>query len=409
MSTTYRTVLGDTFESVARKVYGTDTEAARIKAANPGIAALIAGTVLNIPVRGGAPTDLPTELPSDRPDEVALRINGQRFRFWPGMQITRSVDSIDSVTFRAPFEYEAPGFRETFRPFTYPTIDVSIDGVPLFTGTLVTVTPMVSATARAIEVSGYGRPGVLNDCMPPASAFPLEFNGATLKVIAEKLCFPFGVAVDFAGSPGAAFKRVACDPGQKVLPFLAGLAQQRALVISSTEVGALRFAQSTTTGVPVVVLVQGQSPLMSVSPAFQAQEYYSDVTGLEMVRAGRTGSKYTARNSRLSGVVRPYNFRVADSTSGDVRTATESKLARMFASMASYSVQVDTWRDPTGALWAPNTLVSLEAPDAMVYNPYTFLVRTVTFERSDTVTTATLNLVMPGAFAGRIPDVLPWD
>lgn len=409
MSTTYSTVSGDTFESVARKVYGTETEAARLIAANPGISVLIAGTVLTIPQRGNAPFDQPTELPAEHPDEVALRINGQRFRFWPTVRITRSIDSIDSVTFQAPFEYDAPGFREAFRPFSYSAIDITVDGVPLFTGTMVSVTPALSATARSVEVSGYGRPGVLNDCTPPASAFPLEFNITTLRVIAERLCYPFGIAVDFGAPVGAAFKRVACDPGQRVLSFLTGLAQQRTLVISSTEVGALRFARSNTAGTPVAILAQGRSPLVSVTPAFVAQAYYSDVTGIEMVRAGRQGSRYTARNLRLSGVLRPYNFRVADSTSGDVRAATEAKLARMYASMVSYSVRVDTWRDQAGALWTPNTLVSLEAPDAMIYNPYIFLIRTVAFERSSTATSATLNLVLPGAFAGQIPEVLPWD
>ena len=51
MSTTYRTIPGDTFERVARKVYGDDLRAGQVSAANPDAAEpLTPGTELTIPV-----------------------------------------------------------------------------------------------------------------------------------------------------------------------------------------------------------------------------------------------------------------------------------------------------------------------------------------------------------------------
>ena len=81
----------------------------------------------------------------------------------------------------------------------------------------------------------------------------------------------------------------------------------------------------------------------------------------------------------------------------------------MFGDMAAYSIRVATWRDPDGALWAPNTTITLLAPGAMVYKEYEFVIRAVEFEGNRAARVATLELVIPGSFSGKIPEVLPWD
>ena len=81
----------------------------------------------------------------------------------------------------------------------------------------------------------------------------------------------------------------------------------------------------------------------------------------------------------------------------------------MFANVAAYSVTVATWRDPDGKLWAPNSLVTLLAPGAMIYKEYMFLIRSVEFSRGTDGEVALLSLVMPEAFAGDVPESLPWD
>jgi len=45
----------------------------------------------------------------------------------------------------------------------------------------------------------------------------------------------------------------------------------------------------------------------------------------------------------------------------------------------------------------------------MIYEPYTFVVRSVRFSKDDSSETATLDLVVPGAFNGEVPEALPWD
>jgi len=410
MSSAYTTRVGDTFASIARKKYGDERYASNISSANPGVSEpLFPGTVVAVPSLPGAPVDRSTNAPSNDDNETAILINGQRFRFWSSVRINRTLDAMDTVEFSAPFDPEAPGFKDTFRPFSYKSLNITVGGDPLFTGTLIGVTPALDNSQKTINVSGYSLPGVLNDCTPPASAYPVEFNDVDLQAIAEALCKPFGLSVQFEGEVGAAFERVAVDPGNTVLSFLSDLARQRSLVVSSTAEGVLLFQQASAPGSPVASLSQGASPVLSVSPSFSPQQYFSHITGLEPVLLGTDGSQYTVKNPHLAGVIRPITFKAGDVQGGDLKTSVEAKLGRMYGNMASYSVSVSTWRDSGGVLWAPNTTVRLIAPNAMVYSSYEFIVRGVRFEREADQESATLDLVLPGSFRGEPPEALPWD
>lgn len=403
-------IAGDTFELIARKKYGDDQQADRIARANPGVVEpLVTGAVITVPLLPGAPQDLPPNIPSNQADEVAILIDGERFRFWQAVRIVRSIDSMDTAEFGAPFDAAAPGFRDAFRPFSYKPVDIAVGGSPLFRGTMIDVAPAVGESQKAVSVGCYSIPGVLNDCTPPASAFPLEFNDQGLREIAASIAAPFGVSVDFLADQGAVFERAACEPDKKALSFLTDLAKQRNLIISSSQLGALIFWQSVLAGSPVARLQQGMAPVLSVTPFFSPQEYYSHISGLEPVIAGLSGSQFTVQNPRLRGVVRPITFNTPDTLDADVRGAVEARAGRMFGNVASYSVTVATWRDPNGALWEPNTTIKLLAPGAMIYNEYEFLIRSVEFNRDRASKIATLNLVVPGSFNGQIPEVLPWD
>ena len=408
----YRVIQGDTFDSIARKNYGTETRASEIQRANPGVSEpLTVGTTLVTPVDPSAPKDKLQAAPDVSINEVAVKINGSRFRFWDSVNITRSIDTISTIEFGAPFDADSREFRDTFRPFSYQPLEVTIGGELLFTGTMVAVSPTLDNTKKTISASGYSLPGVLNDCTPPASAFPLEFNNQGIRDIATTLVSPFGVGVSFAEGveQGPVFERVACEPGKKVFSFLTELAKQRNLVISSTVRGELLFLQSADTGKPVAIFRQGESPVLSVLPTFNPQDYYSHITGIEPVVVGLKGSQFTDKNSILLGSIRPMTLTAPDTIDSDVREAVSAKASRMFGNMVSYSVVVDTWRDVKGALWEPNTTVKLQAKSAMIYNEYEFVIRGVNYERNANSETATLDLVIPGSFSGQIPEALPWD
>lgn len=405
----YNVAKGDTFEIISRKKYGSEIYASNIIQANPGAREpLQPGTSLIIPENPAKPENKPQNTGAVNPDEVALLIGGKRFRFWTAIRLTRALDSMDTLDISAPFEPQLADFRTTFRPFSYKSIEITVGGELLFKGTMVSITPSLGES-KTIQVSAYSTPGVLNDCTAPASAYPIEYNNQSLKAITNAVLKPFGLSAIFESTSADKFERVAINPGQKLLEFLADLAKQKNLVISSTERGELFFRKSIEKGTPVAKLRQGESPVISITPTFSPQEYYSHITGIEPVTVGSSGGAYTIKNTKLTTVLRPFTFQAKDSEGGTLKEAVQAKVGRMFGNMVSYKVALNTWRDPAGKLWKPNTLVNLQSDSAMIYKPYNFVLRSVEFSRDENSQTATLDLVIPGSFSGKIPEVLPWD
>lgn len=410
MSITYSSVKGDTFESVARKVYGIGSEGPRVQNANPGVSEPIsAGTTLVVPPIPGAPQNKPQNGPANNVNECALKINGQRFRFWDTVRLIRAIDTLDSMEFTAPFDPNDARQRQAFRPFTYPQVEFEVNGSRVFNGISLGPLPALESDSTTLQIGGYARAGILADCNIPVSAFPIEFNEANLLQIAKEVAGYFGIGVTFTADPGASFDRVACEYDKRALDFLADLAKQRGLVIGNDRNGDLVFRKTDAVTSTVAQLSEGVAPLLGVSVFFDHQQYYSHVTGIEPVIVGATGSKYTVKNARLASILRPYTFKVTDAVGGEVAPATRAKLGRMFANMASYTVNVSNWRDARGDLWEPGAAVTLLAPSAMVYTAYRFVIRSVVFERDSESERATLDLIMPGTFSGDTPEVLPWD
>lgn len=411
MSTTFKTGRNDTFESIARKAYGDERFAGQVQRANPGITEPIPeGTDLVVTPSPGSGGDAPQgSTAPNNPTETAVTVDGKRFRFWTRIRIVRSIDTVDIAEFSGPFESTAEDLRESFKPFQYQPLRVRVGDQDLFTGTMIGVKPTMTSESKTVGVSGYALPGVLSDCTAPASMFPLEWNDSKLDAIASALAEPFGLRVDFRDDPGPVFERVALDPGERIFTFLTELAQQRGLIISSSETGDLIFWKSVSGGRPVAKLEQGQSPLMSIQPFFSPQEYYSHITGVAPTMIGVEGSQFTVKNPRLSGILRPFIFALPDTLESDAEEPVQTKQGRMFANAVSYEMTVATWLDSSGELWRPNTVVSVHAPGAMIYEPYSFIIRSVEFNKDSGGETAIINLVLPGSFSGETPESMPWD
>lgn len=342
---------------------------------------------------------------------VTVLIEGKKFEAWPSIDIALQMDSFSSVEFKAPFEAAHEEFRETFRPFKFKPLEVQIDGARAFLGTMVTINPDADAQQSVVDVGAYALPAVLNDCSAPASALPFEFKKLGLRAIADAVAKPFGIGVEFASGvdEGTPFPKAKLDIDQELSDFLADLARQRNLVISNTPDGKLLCLQSVAPGRPVARLRDGEPPVTKIGATFSPQDYYSEITGFVPRKRKRKGSRHTERNPFLSAVLRPRSFRLDDTDKGDAPSAVKAKLGRMFGNMASWQASVATWRDPAGNLWAPNTTITIEAPDAMVYREYEFVIRSVKLHEDANETSAVLGLVMPGAFRGEIPASLPWD
>jgi prophage tail gpP-like protein len=408
LTTTYKVKEGDNFENIARRVYGIGSLAYIIQAANPLVVEpLLEGRILTIPNDPNGTAGQEFSPLSDNENEVNILIGELQFKFWSTITISKHIDSFDTFTLTGPFD---TAYRNILRPLTYKTIQIAVGSQFLFTGTLINVQPVLDIDSNRIVLEGYSLPGVLNDCTIPPSEFDrLQFNNVGLEIIAPAVCAPFGISTQFDVASGVNFSSVALRRDEKVLKFLIKLAQERQLIISSTPKGKLLFTQSRTGGVIVAKFREGEAPLLSAAANFNSQSYYSDVVGVNAAIVGSNPLVRTAKNPRLSGVVRPLVFQNNSFDSSVLQNVADDKLGRMFANSVSYTITVATWRDSNGILWSPNTFVSLLAESVMVYEAFTFIIRNVKFVKSVEGETAELTLMMPGAFSGSPPERLPWE
>jgi prophage tail gpP-like protein len=362
-------------------------------------------------------------------EKIELLINGKKFANWFDLEVTLSVDSFDSIGFSAPFEPARKEFRDTFRPFSFAPIQVLLNDDPLFTGTMIDIDPQTSADAKMVSVKCYAFPGVLCDCTAPTNngykgrrpkgALKTEFKkGLSLKDIAQQLCDPFDLDCEFRGDVGPKFDRLSIGIEKKIHEFLVPLAKQRGFVITNTEEGKVLFWKTIKQGVPRVDFVEGEPPLTTVRPKFSPQNYHSQITGYSPAKKGKPGGVTTAFNPWLGKLLettapineyRPLSCKFDDTERADAVDSAKAKLGRMFGQMVSWDIEdLPTWRDPDGTLWDPNTSITLIAPGAMVYRQSELLIREVKLRQSTDKLSASLNVVLPGAWSGDVPQNLPW-
>jgi len=349
---------------------------------------------------------VPTQIETDDQNEIAIIIDGQRFRLWKGAEIKLSMDSIDTFSFGGPFQSDVPDYRLIFQPLSFKKVSAYIGGEIFFNGNMTVTTPAVDPDQRTFSVSGYSLPGVLNDCPHPVEAYPLEYNKVNLNAIASRSAGFFGVTILFEGNPGAVFDRVKADSSEKVLSFLNKLAHERNLITTNSLDGSLKF-YSPTISAPVTSIRQGSAPYISASPNYNAQNFFSSITGLAPTNSIKNAERFTLVNPFLSTVIRPFVFQVQDAKSADLQSAVRSKMGRMFGDAISFNLTVQGWRDQFGQLWKPNTIINFQSDDAMVYNETQLLIRSVSFKREDS-DIASFNLVLPESYQGKIPGSLPW-
>jgi len=423
--TFYETKQGDTFAIVSRRVYGTDEHEYLLRETNAGYEEpFIDGYSLTIPALQEAPKPVLKRITADGKDEIAIIINGKRFRYWTEVRFKKTLDSIDSVDFFAPFNSDSKETRQALKPFSYASVVVAVGGFPVFNGTMVVVQPKVDSEGARIVVSCYSKPGVLNDCTAPSSIYPLEFSGMRFNQIADKLTSTFGIKMIYESDVGDVFvDGVKIGIDSKIMLFLNTLAKQRNAVLTNNVNGDLVFRRSVQVGKvkAVAKLRQGFSPLVKVTPIFNPQKYYSSVTGLDKdivelpggddagkAFGARSGGKYTQNNPFLKNIHRPFVFQGEDSDKSDIEQITKTKAARMFANSASYDIVVSTWRDNNGNLWEPDTVIKLHSHDAMIYKEHDFIIRSVVFSETSKSKVATMNLILPGGFSAELPESLPW-
>lgn len=431
MSRTYTVIPGDSLSKISTKEYGTQQNWKKILNSNPqltnrkksvdGVPLIYPGDVLIIPVE----TDIPSVSVNSAPelisksikpedaaeDDFSIFIDGKLFGGFTGYTVKMSMDSLDVFSFVAPWDDADAKAKKALAPFTFKECAVYFNRKLLFMGRLLASAPEVNPDSRTINIQGYPLCGTLNDCDIPVSKYPPSYSGMTLQQIAEDICEPFGIKVNFSEDSGAPIEKVEYTIGTKILDFLKKLSEQRNFVFTNDSDGNLFFwkvpEESTR-----AVFREGELPFISCKVNFRQQEMYSHLTGFTKTDKKNNAAQFTYENKFLikNGVFRPVSFVCEDVDQDGLENAVKAKAGQMFVNCCSYELTVYGCQDKDGDIFTKGMSVSVYAPSAMIYRETKFQVQEVEIKRSDTEgVQTTFKLMLPDSINGSLPAVLPWE
>lgn len=314
--------------------------------------------------------------------DLVLTVAGQRYSGWTALRISRGITQMSggfelTVTER----FDGTTTLRPLRPGQPGT--VSIDGVAVIAGNIDAVAPNYDAATHTLTLSGRDATGDLVDC---AALHPSGgWHGRTLAQIATELAAPFKVPVQVQTDVGGPFPRWRIEPGETVMETLDRMARYRGVLLMSDGLGHLLITQPGTAQAPAA-LVLGDNVLAAHGRA-SLQERFSryivrgqqdgsdEVSGA--AAAGPAGSVDDPAVPRYRPTVIVAEDQ-ANLSACALRAQWQRAVRAARASEIVYTVA--GWR-ANGALWQPNTLVTIR--DAFMGLDETRLISNVEFSLDD--------------------------
>ena len=331
----------------------------------------------------------------------AVIINGTRWTVWKSISVSRSIErmggsfSVDLAS--APDR----GFLSSALHTNLP-VQVEIDGAVVLDGFLDTVNHSYTERSADIMVGGRDRTGDLIDCAATVDG-PFEFNNQKLEKVIEAVLKPYGIPLFVDVDTGAAFRRLAIQPGETAFAFIDRICRYRAVLAVSNGIGGLVLVKPSSERSPGQ-LVYGQNikrgsvtqdskGRFSLYVLKGQSEGYDETTG-EEVSAGEGRAKDDLVPRYRPTVITAESQ--ADNQSLQGRAEHQRNTARARGNTATYEVK-GWYADPQNrTLWKPNTVVKVVDPWRAMNRD--MLIVSQTFSRSESGTATTLELAPPEAY-----------
>jgi len=346
---------------------------------------------------------------------MELKIDGEIYNAFNKIRINLKFDSIGSTfSFNAIFDHTNSVHLKLFRPFTYKRCQIrSSRGEVLITGTILNTTFESQAKPVLANISGYSRPGVLEDCPIPTSLYPLQFDGLSLADITRKLIKPFGIGLVIDGTAiedaNTAFEVQEASESETVKGFLSKLANQKNIILSHNSVGSLVLTKGRTFGKPIATFSTTDGTATKIRIANSGQTMHSSITvqkQADLLDFGGNAGENSVNNPFV-GIFRPT---VKTQNSGDdnqTAKAAKNALGSELKNGIRLSIETDRleWL-LAGKLETikPNNVISVLAPECFIFKKTDFFIDSVTLNIDEKQETAVIQAVLPAVYNGTVPN-----
>ena len=322
---------------------------------------------------------------------IDVYANGQKFSYWTGAKISRSLDHIAASFSLNIVARDSVG--NAVKLFPGDSVEIKVDGITVIKGFVEKLSTSFAAGSHSVSVSGSETSCDLADCCVDS---PFEWKDKTLDKIVSDICSRFGLK--FSNSMGVdvgkALKKFSVEPGAKALETIAKLCKERGIIPCSDGIGDV-YLLNPAKASRGPELKQGVN-LMSASVDFSINDRYSVY---EVFGSGKAKSKVKA-TKRDSDVSRNRPLLIVDSNATQkesVEARAEWEYTVRKAKSMGFKCAVHGWSHSAG-LWEPGMMCTFEAPDLYVEEPIDLLVSSVEFEWGGNGSVTNITLVSPDVY-----------
>lgn len=330
----------------------------------------------------------------------SLKLNSSAYIGWTDISISRSMERM-SGTFNVGLTGRPDNTYIDQQLIPGTPVEVLINDSAVMVGYVDALKNRYDANRAELSIAGRDKVCDLIDCAATVDG-PFEYNGQRLDQILDKILAPYKIPVSYVADTGAAFKRMAIQPGETAFDFIERLCRYRSLLPISDGLGGLIITKPGTEK-SKGKLVYGQN-ILEGSINLDNTERFSliVVKGQEEGTSDNSAADVAGAEGRATDdLVTRYRPKVITAENPDSslslseRAKWEVSKDRAHSVSATYKVQGWT-TDGQNDLWKINTIVPVVDPVRGLSRD--MLIKDVSFERSNAGTTTTLGLVLPEAF-----------
>lgn len=340
---------------------------------------------------------------------MILKVDNKAVDHFNNFKLSLKFDSVAS-TFSFDFDYnpQSQEHKALFRPGGFKSCTLEHNGELLLTGTTLANGSGSSSVPELQTIGGYSKPGILEDCEMPISAYPLQSDGLNLNQIANKICGAVGLkmVVDPAVQKlmSRVFETSTAKENQNLKSYLTSLAAQLNITITHTPKGELWFTKAKTIQEPLlnIDLTSGSIPGTSFALANNWQGMHESITVQKQADAeGGNAGQSTINNPYGAGSRR---FRVKSQSSGDDITTGEAARNALSEELRGikYTITTDRWQ-VNNKILKPNNIISVIDPVNHLYKKTLWFIESIDLEGTIASTTATINCCLPEVYNNNTP------
>lgn len=343
---------------------------------------------------------------------MVLKIN-DRFRnrtvkFFNNFTLNLTHNSVSS-TFSLDFLFdpENPEHKELACIAHYHECTLEFNGELVVSGYILSQNFKHSQVKEMVSIGGYSKTGVLDDCNIPTNLYPLQFDGLSLRQIAQRLIQPFDLKMQVDSEISAlmdkSFDSSNASESQTIKAYLTELARQKNIIISHNAQGDLLFTKSKTNLKPILEFNSTNSiPGTRMDLSFNGQGMHSHITVQKQAGIdGGNAGEYTIKNPYVFTVYRPTTTTMSSGDDNDIELAARRALSNEIKNL-TLSIETDRWL-VDGKIIRPNNIITVLSPEIYLFKKSKWFIESVNFKGNNTSTTAVLNCVLPEVYTNEIP------